>query len=103
MSERIVVRIDPMVVGMIPRYLDSCRRHIGTILSHVEQRNFTEIQLIGHSLKGSGGSFGLDEISRFGKGIEDTARNRDEAGVKTWLYRLESYLSALHIETDLPQ
>lgn len=101
MSKIITVRIDPLVIGMIPRYLDNCRNHVRAMRGHIEQRNFTEIQLIAHGLKGSGGSFGLDEISRYGKSIEENARDRKLEMILKRLEQFEAYLNALRVEPDV--
>ncbi|MFW5890925.1 MAG: Hpt domain-containing protein [bacterium] len=44
----------------------------------LDSRNFKELKNFGHKLKGSGKSFGFDEISKLGKRIEDLAINMEE-------------------------
>jgi HPt (histidine-containing phosphotransfer) domain-containing protein len=55
------------------------------------------IKGIGHRMKGSGGSFGFDEISAIGEELELAAQVPDVEGIKSAVVRLERYLALVSV------
>jgi len=51
-------------------YIEGIREKIIKYKKLVDKRNLSEIQRLGHSLKGSGTMYGYPEISTFGKKVE---------------------------------
>jgi hypothetical protein len=48
-------------------------------------------------MKGSGSSYGFDEISEIGKGIEETAKDNNREEISCLNDRLAEYLSAVKV------
>jgi len=58
-----------------------------------EDQSFLILQRIGHNFKGSGRGYGFDEISEFGKIIEDNAKINNLEEIKRAVTDLENYLN----------
>jgi HPt (histidine-containing phosphotransfer) domain-containing protein len=90
---RIQVAIDRELITIVPEYLESRRRDCTEIERLLASGGMEDIRFIGHRMKGSGGSFGFDEISDIGEALEEAAQVPDAEGIKTAVSRLESYLA----------
>jgi HPt (histidine-containing phosphotransfer) domain-containing protein len=58
--------------------------------------DFSAARAIGHSLAGSGGSYGFEEITRIGRAIEENSRSGDVGSLGRQIAQLEDYLSRVH-------
>lgn len=98
--EPIVVKIDPDLEDLIPGFLDNRRADVGKLRDLLEAPNFTEIRIIGHSMKGAGGGYGFDAITDIGAAIEDAALASDAATVVEQTAVLEDYLARVETVPD---
>lgn len=96
-GERILVGIDQELMPVVPEYLEGRRRDCAEIERLLASGGMTCIQSLGHRLKGSGGSFGFDEISAIGEALEFAAQVSDAEGVRSALGSLESYLARVSV------
>ena len=55
-------------------------------------RDFEAIRSMGHRFKGSGGSFGFEQISRLGATLEELAKEADTEGIRRAEAELSDYL-----------
>ena len=62
--------------------------------------DFKSIQRIGHSMKGTGESFGFNEISRLGKEIEDIAKIRDKNKLIELNTKFLQYINSVEIREE---
>ncbi len=92
-----VVRVDPDIADLIPRYLDNRRQDIGDLRAAVTARDLATIRSIAHQLRGSGGGYGLDAISDFGNKLGEAARAADLASVSVWIDELERYVTQVEV------
>lgn len=96
-GERILVEIDPELMPVVPDYLEGRRRDCAEIQRLLASGGMNCIQTLGHRLKGSGGSFGFDEISEIGEALELAAQVSDAEGVRAAVVRLETYLARVSV------
>ena len=75
-----------------PAYLENCRRDVIVMLAALDRADFDAVIILGHNLRGSGGGFGLQAITDFGSGIEQSASEADDSGARKWLGELSAYL-----------
>ena len=75
-----------------PAYLENCRRDVIVMLAALDRADFDAVIILGHNLRGSGGGFGLQAITDIGSGIEQSAGEADDSGVRKWLDELSTYL-----------
>lgn len=72
--ESVIVHISSDLEPLIPRYLANRKADIERLRDFLTQQNIEELRSIGHTLKGSGASFGLDAVSEFGRLLELAAK-----------------------------
>jgi len=89
----ILVKIDPRIAELVPKFLAHCKRNAADTRAAVETGNLEIARRMGHSLAGAGSSYGFDEIGSIGREIELAARSQDGAALLTLVERLEDYLA----------
>lgn len=96
MSE-VVVYIDADLEDLTPGFLENRENDTVVIDRLVQGGDFAEIQRLGHSMKGSGGGYGFDEITDIGMMIEEAANRNDKEEVLRQNQRLSHYLSVVKV------
>lgn len=95
--EPITVEVDSEVQSIVPAFLDNRRQDCLTISSLLEGEAFSEISKLGHRMKGSGGSYGFNDISRIGEVIEKAALAADKETISNAILQLSSYLERVTV------
>jgi len=88
----VVIRVDPVVRHLVPGYLELCRKDVTGMRSELDAGNLDSIRRTGHKLKGSGGSYGFDDITRIGAALEAGAMSADSARLRELIEELARYL-----------
>ncbi|CAN5604976.1 hypothetical protein BH11MYX1_BH11MYX1_08050 [soil metagenome] len=89
-----IVCVDPYLALHIPRFLENRRTEVERLREAARADDLGAVRAIGHKLKGSGGTFGFDDLSALGERLEhateraDALRTLDELG---W------YLEHVHV------
>jgi HPt (histidine-containing phosphotransfer) domain-containing protein len=96
-GEMIRVEIDRELMPVVPEYLENRFLDCAEIERLLASGGMEYIQIMGHRMKGSGGSFGFDEISAIGEALEFAARVPDAEGVRSAVVRLETYLALVSV------
>ncbi len=81
-----------IVAELVPEYLAARRGELPRMLELLAAGDFERLRILSHSLKGSGGSFGFPELSRFGAALERHAQESDGVSFSGELARLKDYL-----------
>lgn len=89
----ILVKVDPRIAALLPKFLAHCRRNVSEIRGAIEANDLEIARRIGHSLMGAGSSYGFDEIGSIGGEIERAARAGDVGALRGLVERLERYLA----------
>jgi HPt (histidine-containing phosphotransfer) domain-containing protein len=92
---QIVVMIDPLLEDIVPFFLEKRRQDIAALETALAAGDLIAARKVGHDLKGTGGSYGFDEISRIGQVIEQAAASGDPTGVASAIRELRDYLDRL--------
>ncbi|WP_320006463.1 Hpt domain-containing protein [Maridesulfovibrio sp.] len=98
MGDRIVIQVDEDLEAIMPRYLEIRQKELIELEEAVEQKDFETIRLLGHRLKGTGASYGLDELTELGTLIEDTAIEKEMGDIPKHTSRIRYFLDHLDIE-----
>ncbi|MBF0519665.1 MAG: Hpt domain-containing protein [Nitrospirae bacterium] len=96
-SGEIIVTVEEEIIDLIPRYLEHRRKDIKAINKAVEDSDFESIRLLGHSMKGSGGGFGCDEITDIGDRMEIAAKEKNSDVIMELTHQLSSYLDRVRV------
>lgn len=99
-SGPIPVPVDPDLLDLIPDFLDNRRADARALLEALEVGNLEVTSRVGHSLKGLGGGYGFDEITRLGAHIESASLAGDVAVVRRAIADLHDYLSRVEPVPD---
>ena len=94
---RIRIEIDQELVTIVPEYLENRRLDCFLIERLLAEGDLAGIRSLGHRMKGSGGSYGFDEISEIGEVLECAALVSDADGIRSAIERLKSYLSRVTV------
>lgn len=81
-ADRPIEIADPFARRLMAKYLERRAAEIIELRQALAAGDFQTIAQSGHNLFGSGGAYGLDEISRLGKVLEQAGNDRaaDRAG-----------------------
>jgi HPt (histidine-containing phosphotransfer) domain-containing protein len=82
-----------MMVGFLAR----CRITVHGLSAILERGEFGTIQVFGHRLKGTGGTYGMERLTELGSMIETAAADRSSSQLRELINTLEMYLSLLDV------
>lgn len=94
---RIIVHIDPDLEAIVPGFLANRRRDLVTIEACLKQGDLNTIRILGHRMKGDGGGYGFDQISRIGDRLEQAAMGHDRAAIEEEMGQLTDFLAKVSI------
>ncbi|MBI5076227.1 MAG: response regulator [Nitrospirae bacterium] len=92
-----VVEIDPDIAELVPGFLNNRKADTEKIRKLLEQENFGEIRVIGHSMAGSAGGYGFPEIGKMGKAIEAAALTSRTEDIRKANSMLAGYLRTVTV------
>lgn len=96
-EDRIIVHVDPEIAELIPGFLENRRKDIKVMDEALRQGDFETIRILGHSMKGAGGSYGFDAVTDIGKTLEDAAENNNAKGIQRSVGELAAYLDQVEV------
>ncbi len=96
-KEKIIVQVDPDLEELIPRFLENRWKDVLSIDDALKAGDYETIRVLGHSMKGSGGGYGLNAVTDFGTLLEEAAKVQDPAAVSDALGRLSDYLQRVEV------
>lgn len=92
-----VVRIDSELEELIPNYIENRHKDIKNMAEALAKGDFDTVRLLGHSMKGSGASYGFAEISVIGKKLEEAAKAKNQADITASIQELSDYMANLEV------
>ena len=96
-SDRIVIYADPDLVDIIPWFLERKSEDARVMSEALDRGDYDTIGVVGHIMKGAGGSYGFDDLTDIGSAIEQGAIGRDAADIPRQLTRLLDYLERVEV------
>ncbi len=95
--ETIVVQVNPIIGDIVDSYLELSNKNVDSLLNALDRGEFDRIKHLAHDLVGTGGSFGLEDISLIGRSLENAAENRETEEIRLLVDDLAKYLSLVEI------
>lgn len=99
-APRIRVQVASELRPLIPRFLANRRTDLDSLEQAVASRDAETLRRIGHGLKGVGGGYGFDELTRIGAQIEGCAKAGDDASTRDLVVALKRYLDRVEVSFD---
>jgi HPt (histidine-containing phosphotransfer) domain-containing protein len=93
----IIVRVARDLEDLIPGYLHNRENDIITMADKCAQGDYESIRILGHSIKGTGGSYGFDRITAIGSEIEEAARAMSPEGISRGIHELADYIRNVRV------
>ena len=75
-------------------YINHTFKELKNIKENLDSATFDSLRTFGHNIKGSGGMYGFNEITRKGAAIESAAMNENLEDIKSHLDALEVFLKS---------
>jgi two-component system sensor histidine kinase/response regulator len=97
-DEVLVALVPSDLKALIPGYLANRRTDVLKITDLISTGVFEDAGRLAHSMKGSGGGYGFDGISRIGAEMEKAAKAGNASGVLAGVNELKIYLDKVQIE-----
>ncbi|MDQ2774021.1 MAG: response regulator [Acidobacteriota bacterium] len=97
MSKSLFIDIPEGLEEIAPAYLETRREELQILAGLLQSAEFEGIQRISHNLKGTGASYGFEELSSLGAVMETAAKNADVRQLAAKLDELSGYLSSVQI------
>ncbi len=99
-SDKIRIRVDADLQDLVPGYLENRESDLLIYQQALEKGDFDSIAVLGHSMKGSGGGYGFNDLSQIGRAIEKAAKSKDKESVRKSIIDMTAYLKKLEIVYD---
>ncbi len=93
----ITLYIDQGLEEIVPGFLENRRRDVQTIETALQENNLAQIQIIGHRMKGDGGGYGFDAISKMGAALEQAAAREDQSAIQRHTAELIDFLDRVTV------
>jgi CheY-like chemotaxis protein/HPt (histidine-containing phosphotransfer) domain-containing protein len=91
-DDAILVPMNPKFAHLIPQFLQNRRENVISMLDALDRDEFETVKRLGHSMRGSGSSFGFQAITDIGAALEQAAGCADNSASRKWVGDLSSYL-----------
>jgi HPt (histidine-containing phosphotransfer) domain-containing protein len=92
MTNQAVIPVDADIMDLAEEFLRKRREAVPRILAIIAANDMGELRRIGHELKGTAGSYGLDELSRAGAALEEAAAAEDAGRAREAVDRIAAIL-----------
>ncbi len=90
----------PKLAAGIPAFLQNRRKDVITMLDALARDDWKTVERLGHSMNGSGASFGFQTITDIGAALEREARSADTDASRKWVGELSRYLDRVeHVQS----
>jgi len=93
----IEVTIDADIEDLIEMYFSNRYKDIDLMYESLETGDYETIRITGHSMKGSGASYGFDAITDIGHIIEVAAKEKNDRQIRQSVLDLKSYLGRVKV------
>lgn len=98
--DTILVRAEPKFADLIPVFLQNCRKNVIAMLDALDRGDFETVEILGHGMRGAGGSYGFQPITDIGAALEQAAESADTDASRKWVGELSGYLDRVEIISD---
>ena len=91
------VTVSKDLEDLIPVFMSNRHKEVQTLGAALSAGDFEQLRQLGHRMKGVSNSYGFEQISLFGKRVEEAAVGRDKAAVDACIAEYRDYLAKLQV------
>ena len=97
--KKIEVRVDKGIANIVPEFLEHRRQDCKDMLDGLKAKNYEAVCLLGHNMRGSGGSYGFKRISELGEEIESLVIDiqKQSEQIEEAIDELSDYLEEINV------
>ncbi|MDY6856080.1 MAG: Hpt domain-containing protein [Thermodesulfobacteriota bacterium] len=95
--EDIIAYVDADLEDLVPGFLENRQEDIRTIREALKNNDYETIRILSHSMKGSGGGYGFDQVTNIGEALEQAAKDRNDEEIRKRVDELSNYLEHVQI------
>ena len=96
-SCKFTVYIDPDLEELVPGFLENRRKDAAILAIAIQGNDVKTVRLLGHRMKGDGGGYGFQEISRIGEVLEQAALREDREVMTKQTAALAKFLAQVEV------
>jgi hypothetical protein len=96
-SKKIIVQIDRELQELIPGFLENRQKEVCDLQGYLEQKNYEQIRILGHSMKGFGSGYGFEFITTIGQAFEESAKKQDSESIGKMIREYAMYLNQIEV------
>jgi PAS domain S-box-containing protein len=100
-NQEMVLPANPKIAARIPVFLQNRRNDVITMLDALDRDDLKTVERLGHSMRGTGASYGFKAITDIGAALEHEAANADTDASRHWVGELSTYLQRVGRGTEL--
>jgi histidine phosphotransfer protein HptB len=93
MGGRIEIQIPEGLEELVTAYLNSRRRELPFLTEYLDAEDFERVRIVAQNFKGTGASYGFEELTNLGAALEKSAKRGDWAALKQEVTAREEYLN----------
>ena len=93
----VVIRLDSEMQAIVPKYRANRAKDCTSLRDQATTRAFADAKRLGHNMKGTGGGYGFEDVSRLGDLIEIAAVAGDADRIRALADELAAYLARLTV------
>jgi CheY-like chemotaxis protein/HPt (histidine-containing phosphotransfer) domain-containing protein len=91
------VRVARDLEDLIPGYLANRTADVVNLRKAAAEGDFDTVRILGHTMKGSGGGYGLERITEIGRHLEKAATNKNADECRKRIEELSEYLKHIRV------
>ncbi len=92
-----IVRVDAKMRKFIPLFLKNRLKDLESVLEALEYSDYKTVRILGHDMKGIGGTYGFDTVTDIGRSLEQAAKDSNPEEIRKWVDELLTYLERVEI------
>ncbi len=94
---KFIVYVDAEIEDLVPGFLENRHKELGMLQEALAKDDYETIRLLGHAIKGVGGGYGFDVITKTGAFLEDAASEKKAGEIRMAIRNLLYYLENVEV------
>lgn len=100
-ATQVFANVPEDIMPLVPTFLFRKELELAELRAHLVMNDFSYVRMIGHRYKGTGASYGIQEISDYGAQLETLALAKNRTELETTIEELGQFINLLKRELIL--